>query len=143
MRSPVTAVIESFNALTEEQKKQKKLCLDFTALEPEQEAPTKPPRRPRTPRTGLPAVIAKTSKDGADDAGKTSDTEPKCAICYQPADHSDHDLTYLSSHQFEAPKSVASATRRSSRKGAGTNSERPPDFGSTTPEVSKSASAGG
>lgn len=44
MRSPVTAVIQSFNALTEDEKK---LCLDFIAPEPEPEPQVKQTRKTR------------------------------------------------------------------------------------------------
>lgn len=52
---------------------------------------------------------------------KQPDTDANCGICGNPKDHADHDRTYLKSHDFEAPKSVASATKRSSRKGAAAN----------------------
>ena len=34
----------------------------------------------------------------------TPDKEAKCGVCYEVADHSNHDPTYLSSHKFDAPK---------------------------------------
>jgi hypothetical protein len=46
----------------------------------------------------------------------TPDKAAKCGICGQVADASDHDRTYINSHDFEPPKSVARAPRKSKQK---------------------------
>lgn len=133
MRSRVTQLIQDFNALNEVEQK---VFLDQVDPQPETGAPVKKTRKKRTRSAhaeSLSAAIAKTAKADADPG-------PNCGICGQPQNHSDHDLTYLSSHQFEAPKSVASAARRSSRKGAGASST--PNIEAET-ESALSASSGG
>lgn len=122
-RSPVTNVINGFNALTEDEKK---LCLDFIAPEPEPEPQVKQTRKKRTTKSAkaqsLSSAIAKVPKADSEAGSVTLDADtPNCGICGNPEDHADHDRTYLKSHDFEAPKSVASAAKRSSRKGAAAN----------------------
>jgi hypothetical protein len=50
---------------------------------------------------------------GEDD---TEEKGPLCAACGNVEDHADHDRTYLKSHDFEPPKSVARAARKSKQK---------------------------
>lgn len=45
-----------------------------------------------------------------------ADKEAKCGICGNEKDHADHDRIYLSSHDFEPPKSVARVPRKSRLK---------------------------
>ena len=66
------------------------------------------------------------------------DKDAKCGICGNVQDHSDHDRSYLRSHDFEPPKSAARAGRRSSRKGSGTSSEA-----STANEAGDAIAVGG
>jgi hypothetical protein len=50
------------------------------------------------------------------------DTEAKCSICGNAKDHADHDRTYVKSHDFELPKSVARASRKSKNNKEGASS---------------------
>jgi hypothetical protein len=52
----------------------------------------------------------------------TADKEAKCGICGNVKDHPDHDRGYIKSHDFEPPKSVARAPRKSRKKPEGTAS---------------------
>jgi DNA repair exonuclease SbcCD ATPase subunit len=45
-----------------------------------------------------------------------SDKEPICGVCGNAQEHPDHAKTYLSSHDFEGPKSVARVGRKSKQK---------------------------
>ncbi len=49
---------------------------------------------------------------------------PKCGICYEIKDHSNHDMTYSSSHEFDWPKSA-----KKSRKAADVESENAASVG--------------
>jgi Arc/MetJ family transcription regulator len=51
-----------------------------------------------------------------------ADKEAKCGTCGNVKDHPDHDRSYIKSHDFEPPKSVARAPRRSSKKSEATPS---------------------
>jgi hypothetical protein len=51
-----------------------------------------------------------------------ADKEAKCGTCGNVKDHPDHDRGYIKSHDFEPPKSVARAPRRSSKKPEETSS---------------------
>jgi hypothetical protein len=46
----------------------------------------------------------------------TADKEAKCGTCGNVKDHPDHDRGYIKSHDFEPPKSVARAPRKSKQK---------------------------
>jgi hypothetical protein len=46
----------------------------------------------------------------------TADKEAKCGICGNVKEHSDHDRSYIKSHDFEPPKSVARVPRKSKQK---------------------------
>ena len=54
-----------------------------------------------------------------------------CGICGQLAGHPDHDKAYLSAHDFEPPKSVARAGRKSRTRSASTAASE-----SSTPSAS-------
>lgn len=140
MRSPVTDLIQRFNALNEVEQK---VFLDQVDPQPEPEVAAKKTRKKRTYVTAraasISAAIAKTPKAGTGSTTLDADA-PKCGICGNVPDHSDHDPTYLSSHVFEAPKSASSATRRSSRKGAVTSSTPNSE---TSSEGSLAVGAGG
>lgn len=145
-RSPVTKVIESFNALTEEQKK---LCLDFIAPEPEPqpEAPAKKTRKKRAVRSAhaesLSAVIAKTPK---------AETDVPCAAhvpgldipCGERADSLIHDPQggYASYHPFSLVAPIA--TPKSSRRSRSTKaSESSTPNSETSSEGALAVGAGG
>lgn len=122
-RSPVTAMVQQFNALSDVEQN---VFLDLVDPQPEPEPQVKQTRKKRTTKSpkaqSLESVIAKTPKAESDSNGAVDETPvANCGICGHPADHPDHDRTYLKSHDFEAPKSVATATRRSSRKAAAAN----------------------
>jgi DNA repair exonuclease SbcCD ATPase subunit len=51
-----------------------------------------------------------------------ADKDAKCGICGNPPDHADHDRTYVRSHDFEAPKPVVRAGRKSRTKPGDTSS---------------------
>lgn len=76
----------------------------YNALE---KALTPKPRKKAEPKASAPKQ-----------AEPKAQKDPKCGICYEVADHENHDTRYLSSHPFDAPKSAQRAGRRSSRKGA-------------------------
>jgi hypothetical protein len=50
----------------------------------------------------------------------TPDKKAKCGVCGNPEEYSDHDRTYINSHDFEPPKSVARAERKSKTRSAST-----------------------
>lgn len=109
MRSPVTAVIQLFNALT---KDEKKLCLDFIAPEPEPEPRAEQPkkRRTRKPRTGLPAQASdKKDKEAEKVEGSNgADLEPeefgpRCGVCGHGEQYQDHFQPSPNYHPFDAP----------------------------------------
>lgn len=95
---PEAKIISLFTALPDESKR---IVLDVIR------AQSAAPRKVATKKAATPTQ---------------SDKDAKCAICGNTQDHSDHDRSYLKSHDFEGPKSVARAGRRSSRKDAGTSS---------------------
>lgn len=71
----------------------------------------------------------------------TGGKELKCGICYHVKDHPDHDRTYLKSHDFEPPKSVARAPRKSKPKSEATSSTQSLDV-VTDVAIGAGASAG-
>jgi len=71
------------------------------------------------------AAPRKASSKKAAPLPEQQEKDAKCGICGNVQDHADHDRSYLRSHDFEAPKSVARAGRKSSRKGSGTSSDPP------------------
>ena len=82
---------------------------------------------------------ASTKKQASAPAQKEAtpfDTDAKCGICGHTADHSDHDRNYIKSHDFEGPRSVARAPRRSGKK-----SESTPSIQSTEGETGNAMSA--
>ena len=82
---------------------------------------------------------ASTKKQASAPAQKETtpfDTDAKCGICGHTADHSDHDRNYIKSHDFEGPKSVARAPRKSKQK-----SESTPSIQSTEGETENALSA--
>ena len=82
---------------------------------------------------------ASTKKQASAPAPKETtpfDTDAKCGICGHTADHSDHDRNYIKSHDFEPPKSVARAPRRSGKK-----SESTPSIQSTEGETENALAA--
>lgn len=64
----------------------------------------------------------------------------KCAICGNVLGHPDHDRSYIKSHDFEGPKPVARATRKSKQKSEATNST--PSIEAGTESVLAASSAG-
>lgn len=114
MRSPVTEVIERYNALTDEQQK---VFLDMVDPQPEPEAPAKQTRkkRGRSPRAqSLASAVSRTPK-----AESNSDPciyqyakdSPVNAgmVCGELASSGVHDETmgYAGYHPFEASKAKA------------------------------------
>lgn len=107
MRSPVTEVINRYNALTDEQQK---LFLDFVAPEPEPETPRvkrtrkKKAEAPAAQKRGLPGTATEKAKDAP--AGEcikpVGDTGLICGLPYDNPLH--HDSVYTDFHEFEAPK---------------------------------------
>jgi hypothetical protein len=63
---------------------------------------------------------AATKKPSASPAQKepTADKEANCGTCGNVKDHPDHDRGHINSHDFEPPKSVARAPRKSKPKEA-------------------------
>jgi hypothetical protein len=68
------------------------------------------------PATKKPSASPSTQRE------PTGDKEAKCGTCGNVKDHPDHDRSYIKSHDFEPPKSVARAPRRSSKKPEETSS---------------------
>lgn len=149
-RSPVTNVINAFNALTEDEKK---LCLDFIAPEPEPEPQVKQTRKKRTTKSAkaqsLSSVIAKTPKAGAGSGLPCAHILPDNNHCMELEDNPVHDPNggYVLSHAFVAP--AQPVTRRSSRRNGATkasesstpNSETlPASVGNVVKESQMSAS---
>jgi hypothetical protein len=71
----------------------------------ERELAPKPRKRAEKPATSTPAAKEPTAANAL-----------KCGTCGNVKDHADHDRSYIKSHDFEPPKSVARAARKSSKK---------------------------
>src|SRR5689334_17710683 len=103
MRSPITQLIQDYQNLTPDQQK---VFLDIVDPQPEPQ-PAKRTRKKRAAastqqKRGLPETIA-----------TSTEAELKCGTCGNVRSHADHDRTYIKSHDFEPPKSVARAERKS------------------------------
>jgi hypothetical protein len=139
MRSPVTALLEQYKLLTPEEAK---VFLDLVDPQPEPE----PVKRTRAKRgtgakskraTGMAEAIKNSLQaqqpGAADEDEGSEDAGPLCGACGHTADYQDHFKPSPQYHEFDAPKSVARAPRKSK--------QRPPDFGSSIPnsEIVKDA----
>ena len=119
---PEAKIITLFAALPEDSRR---IVLDVLKS---QSAPT--------PRKAAKKPAASQAEPKAD----ASEKEPKCGICGNPPDHADHDRTYLSSHEFEGPKLVARAPRKSRQKSEAANSTPNSEIGT---DAVIAASSGG
>lgn len=103
-----------------EQLAQSQLNTAKAILEAAQEAHSELAREltptPRKAATKKPATAATAPKE------PTADKDLKCGTCGNVKDHADHDRGYIKSHDFEPPKSVARAPRKSRQKIEGASS---------------------
>lgn len=123
MRSPVTGMVDQFNALTEEQQK---VFLDMVDPQPEPEqVKVKRTRKkkaevPTAQKRGLPP--AKADAPAVDSGWCVAKVPGLDVVCVNPEDNGIHDPNggYGGYHPFVPP--AQSAAKRSGRKGSGTNS---------------------
>jgi hypothetical protein len=121
MRSPVTALIQQYNALTEVEQK---VFLDL--VEPQVEP--LPAKRTRAKRgtgakskraSGMAEAIKNSlaagqqAAAGDDSAIDSEETGPMCNICHHGEGYMDHSGPSPNFHKFEPPKSAARAGRKS------------------------------
>lgn len=108
-RSPVTNVVEQYNALSEVEQK---VFLDLVDPQPEPEAPAVKTRKKRASKSAkaqsLSSAIAKVPKvdTEADEAAERAKEiiSPKCNICGHPEDYQDHFQPSPNYHDPEFPK---------------------------------------
>lgn len=105
---PEAKIIQLFDLLPDESKR---IVRDILNAKPAKPA-AQQAKEPSTRKKGLPTPAKEADKKG-----------PKCGVCYEIAAHPNHDTEhYLGAHPFDTPKSAQRAGRRSSQKGAETQS---------------------
>ena len=127
MRSPVTQLIQQFNALTPEEAK---VFLDLVdpQVEPEKQKRTRAKRGTKSKRASGMAETIKNSLEAQQQANADNDDEgdetgPLCGVCGNIKDYQDHFKPSPNYHKFDGPKPVGGG-RRSSKKSESTLPEK-------------------